>query len=292
MLFRAALRRMLCIGALLVMAAVFAAGTALAVEDDSSPYAPTPDDVVRVMLKAASVKAGDSVVDLGSGDGRIVIEAAKEFGARRAVGVEINAHLVDMARENAIKAGVADRVEFRNEDLFAYDLGAATVVTVYLLPEVNLKLRPRLLELKPGTRIVAHQFGMGDWQPDRSWKALPDNDPRGPANVYLWIVPAKAGGVWRWQDASRRFELSVVQTFRKIQPAVKMDNAVQRVEAPDLAGDRIFFVIVRERGPYNYEGRIVGDTIAGTVMGPDGVSAPWKAQRAAPQTSALPTSSR
>ena len=172
----AAVRRILRVGAACVVASAVGIGAARAVEDDSSPYAPTPEDVVKVMLKAAAVKAGDRVVDLGSGDGRIVIAAAKQFGVRKAVGVELDAHLVDMARQNAAKAGVADRVEFHVGDLFAYDLAAATVITVYLLPEVNLKLRPKLLDLKPGTRVVAHQFGMGEWQPDRSWKALADND--------------------------------------------------------------------------------------------------------------------
>ena len=288
----AAVRRILRVGAACVVASAVGIAAARAVEDDSSPYAPTPEDVVKVMLKAAAVKAGDRVVDLGSGDGRIVIAAAKQFGVRKAVGVELDAHLVDMARQNAAKAGVADRVEFHVGDLFAYDLAAATVITVYLLPEVNLKLRPKLLDLKPGTRVVAHQFGMGEWQPDRSWKALADNDPRGPANVYLWVVPAKAGGVWRWQEGGRRFELGIAQTFQKIQPVVKMDGAVQRVEAPDLTGERIFFVVVRDDGPHNYEGRVAGDTMAGTMMGPDGASVPWKAQRVPAQTSALPVSSR
>ena len=261
-----------------VVLSALAEGRALAVEDDSSPYLPTPSEVVNVMLKTAAVKPEDVVVDLGSGDGRIVIAAAKTFGARKAVGIEISANLVRMARENAAKAGVTDRVEFRNDDLFNYDLSAATVVTLYLLPEVNLKLRPRLLDLKPGTRIVAHQFGMGDWQPDLSRKALGDHDPQGPATVYLWVIPAKVAGVWRWQEGRDRLELSINQTYQKIQPRLKIGNTAERIEAPELVGDRIYFVAVRNAGPYDYEGRVSGTTINGTVKGPDGSSTPWKAQ--------------
>ena len=263
-----------------VVLAALAEGRALAVEDDSSPYLPTPNEVVSVMLKTAAVKPEDVVVDLGSGDGRIVIAAAKTFGARKAVGIEISENLVRMARENAAKAGVADRVEFRNDDLFNYDLSAATVVTIYLLPEVNLKLRPRLLDLKPGTRIVAHQFGLGDWQPDSSRKALSDRDPQGPAIVYFWVVPAKADGVWRWQEGGNRLDLTIKQTFQKIKPTLKAGNAVERVEAPELVGDHIFFVAVRKAGPYDYEGQVSGNTINGTVKGPDGSVSPWKAQMA------------
>lgn len=263
---------------IVVVLSALTEGQALAVEDDSSPYAPTPNEVVNVMLKTAAVKPQDVVVDLGSGDGRIVIAAAKNFGASKAVGIEISPNLVRIARENAVKAGVADRVEFRNDDLFQYDLGSATVVTLYLLPEVNLKLRPRLLDLKPGTRIVAHQFGMGDWRPDSSRKALGDHDPQGPANVYLWVVPAKVAGLWRWQEGRDRLELAIKQTFQKIHPTLKAGNVTERVEAPELVGDRIYFVAVRKNGPYDYEGQVSGNAINGTVKGPDGSSAPWKAQ--------------
>ena len=278
---RAFPRRAVRIGAFIaVVLSALAEGQALAVEDDSSPYLPTPSGVVNVMLKTAAVKPEDMVVDLGSGDGRIVIAAAKSFGARKAVGIEISANLVRIARENAAKAGVTDRVEFRNDDLFEYDLSAATVVTIYLLPEVNLKLRPRLLDLKPGTRIVAHQFGMGDWQPDSSRKALGDRDPQGPATVYFWVVPAKAAGAWRWQEGGNHMDLTIRQTFQKIQPTLKNGNTTERVEAPELVGDHIFFVAVRKAGPYDYEGRVSGNTINGTVKGPDGSVSPWKAQAA------------
>jgi tRNA G37 N-methylase Trm5 len=147
------------------------------------PYVPTPPEVVEAMLKLAQVKKGDIVYDLGCGDGRIVVMAAQKFGAR-AVGVDINPVRIQEAEENAKKAGVTDRVRFIQGNLFEADIKEATVVTLYLLSDVNLKLRPRLLkELKPGSRIVSHSFDMGDWKPDKQIEV----DYR---RVYLWTVPA------------------------------------------------------------------------------------------------------
>jgi SAM-dependent methyltransferase len=155
-------------------------------------YVPTPPEVVTEMLKLAGVTKDDVVYDLGSGDGRIVIAAAKEFGAR-GVGVEISPKLVAEARANAERAGVADRVRFVEQDLFAADLREATVVTLYLLPELNLKLRPKLLaELRPGARVVSHLFDMEDWKPDRTFTWDRDD-----TEVYLWIVPEKPAAVER-----------------------------------------------------------------------------------------------
>ena len=148
------------------------------------PFVPTPERVVEGMLKIAQVGPKDLVYDLGSGDGRIVIAAAKRHGAR-AVGVDIDPQRVKEARENARKAGVAGRAEFREADLFQVDLSPATVVTLYLLPTINLKLRPKLLaELKPGTRIVSHGFDMGDWKPSAVHQV-------GTATVYYWVVPPR-----------------------------------------------------------------------------------------------------
>jgi methyltransferase family protein len=289
MSFRAFSRRAPVVGAAAVVGIFLSAGMpASAVEDATSPYLATPQKVVDVMLKAAAVKPEDVVVDLGSGDGRIVITAVKNFHARKGVGIEINPNLVRLARDGATKAGVSNRVEFRNDDLFAYDLNSATVITIYLLPEVNLKLRPKLLALKPGTRIVTHQFGMGDWQPDASIKALDDRDPQGPATVYSWTVPAKVGGTWRWQEGKDRAELAIRQKFQKIEPSFKVANIAQRIEAPDLAGDRIFFIVVRDLGPYDYEGRVAGNKIDGKVTGPNGVSLPWTAERSAPEYATAP----
>ncbi len=156
--------------------------------EKDAPYVATPDRVVRQMLEAANVSSDDVVFDLGSGDGRIPIMAAQEFGAR-AVGVEIDPDLVEKARANAEDAGVSDRVEFRQKDLFKTDLSEATVVALYLWPEINVKLRPKLLrELDPGDRIVSHDFRMGDWEPDQEIEMGED----GPTNlelVFVWTVP-------------------------------------------------------------------------------------------------------
>jgi SAM-dependent methyltransferase len=148
------------------------------------PYVPTPEPVVNAMLKLAQVKRGDVLYDLGSGDGRIVIAAAKRYGVR-GTGVDIDPRRIDEANANARKAGVAGRVRFLNQDLFAIDFSEATVVTLYLLPRINLQLRPKLLaELRPGTRIVSHGFDMGDWQPERVVEV-------GSSTIYLWIVPPR-----------------------------------------------------------------------------------------------------
>jgi hypothetical protein len=150
------------------------------------PYVPTPNEVVERMLQIANVSGDDRLYDLGSGDGRIVITAAQQFGTR-GTGVDINPELVQRSRENAQQAGVSDRVEFLQQDLFETDLSDATVVTLYLLPNINLKLRPKLLqELKPGTRIVSHDFDMGEWEPEQVVQV------QGPARqhtIYYWVVP-------------------------------------------------------------------------------------------------------
>ena len=153
-------------------------------KDPEVPYVPTPQTVVDEMLKLAAVTSGDVVYDLGSGDGRIVITAAKKYGAR-GVGVEIDPERVKEANANAVQAGVMDRVKFLQQDLFKTELRDASVVTLYLLPAVNLKLRPKLWsELKPGTRVVSHQFDMGDWKPEKTVEIEG-------AKIYFWIIPAK-----------------------------------------------------------------------------------------------------
>ncbi|MGF1482615.1 MAG: class I SAM-dependent methyltransferase [Cyanophyceae cyanobacterium] len=150
------------------------------------PYVPTPQEVVEQMLELADVSGDDILYDLGSGDGRITIAAAQEYGAR-AIGVEINPGLVQISQENAQAANVSERVEFVQQDLFDVDLSEATVVTLYLLPEVNLRLRPKLLqELEPGTRIVSHDFDMGEWKPERVVRVQgPDREH----TLYYWVVP-------------------------------------------------------------------------------------------------------
>jgi SAM-dependent methyltransferase len=177
--------RQLARGAVLALAFAAAGTTAqTATPALDVPYVPTPEPVVNAMLKLAQVKRGDVLYDLGSGDGRIVIAAAKRYGVR-GTGVDIDPQRIREANANARKAGVAKQVRFLNEDLFAIDFSEATVVTLYLLPRINLQLRPKLLtELKPGTRIVSHGFDMGDWQPERVVEV-------GSSTIYLWIVPPR-----------------------------------------------------------------------------------------------------
>jgi SAM-dependent methyltransferase len=185
---------------------------------DEVPFITTPDAVTLAMLQLAGVTAADHVIDLGSGDGRIVITAARRFGAS-GLGVEIVPDLVQQSRANAAAAGVADKAQFRVQDLFATDLAAATVITMYLLPEVNLQLRPRLLALAAGTRIVSHDWDLGDWLPDRSLtldvpeKAI-GRDKR--STVHLWTVPAALAGEWRAGDA----RLTIVQRFQRFSATI------------------------------------------------------------------------
>ena len=211
------------------VACVAAPSAALA--QDEVPFITTPDNVTLAMLQLAGVQAQDFVVDLGSGDGRIVITAARRFGAR-GLGVEIVPSLVAQSRNNAIQAGVAERVDFRVQDLLVTPLHDATVVTMYLLPEVNLQLRPRLLALPPGTRVVSHDWDMGDWLPDRSVTLdVPDKatgrDKR--STVHLWVVPAPVQGLW----CSQGLSLQIEQRFQRFSATL----AAAGVPAPVMVFD-------------------------------------------------------
>jgi SAM-dependent methyltransferase len=180
------------------------------------PFITTPDNVTLAMLQLAGVGAQDHVIDLGSGDGRIVITAARRFGAR-GLGVEIVPDLVARSRAAAARAGVADRTEFREQDLFKTDLGAATVITMYLLPEVNLQLRPALLQLKPGTRIVSHDWDMGDWAPDETATVDAPDKTIGlekKSRLHRWVVPARADGLW---CGSAGTQLRISQRYQGVQ---------------------------------------------------------------------------
>ena len=220
---------------------------------DEVPFVTTPDAVTLAMLELAAVTASDRVVDLGSGDGRIVITAARRFGAG-GLGVEIVPELIRISRERARAAGVADRVEFREQDLFATDLGEATVVTMYLLPDVNLQLRPRLLALAPGTRIVSHDWDLGDWTPDRTVTVdVPDKQLGRDkfSRVHLWIVPARVAGRWCGDDAS----LEIAQRFQRFSATLAVRGSVApatvfdgRVEAASLRSDGIHALTLRLDG--------------------------------------------
>jgi len=233
--------------------AALAAASLLAAADDEVPFVTTPDAVTLAMLELAAVTPRDHVVDLGSGDGRIVIAAARRFGAT-GLGVEIVPDLVRTSRERARAAGVQGRVEFREQDLFATDLAAATVVTMYLLPEVNLQLRPRLLALAPGTRIVSHDWDLGDWRPDRTITVDVPDKALGRdkfSRVHLWTVPARVHGRWCAADAS----IEVVQRFQRFSatlasagsaaPAAVFDG---RIEASTLRSEGVHTVALRLDG--------------------------------------------
>lgn len=186
-------------------------------QDEEVPFIVSPDAVTLEMLRAAAVTERDHVIDLGSGDGRIVILAARRFGAT-GLGVEIVPELVARSQAAARAAGVADRVSFRNEDLFTTDLSPATVVTMYLLPDFNLRLRPRLLALAPGTRIVSHDWDMGDWPPDATTVVQVPDKPVGlekSSRVHLWRVPAPIDGLWCGTGLLRGASLRLAQRYQQ-----------------------------------------------------------------------------
>ena len=255
------------------IALVLAASTAAA--QDEVPFVTTPDAVTAAMLELAGVSSRDHVVDLGSGDGRIVIGAARRFGAT-GLGVEIVPELVAKSRSNARAAGVAERVEFREQDMFRSDLGAATVVTMYLLPEVNLQLRPRLLALAPGTRIVSHDWDLGDWAPDRTVKVDVPDKALGRdkfSRVHLWIVPARVHGRWCAAGAS----LDIEQRFQRF--SATLANADERI--PPLVFDgRIDGVALRGDGLVPLALQLEGGTLTRIDATLAGGGAPRAFQRA------------
>jgi hypothetical protein len=214
-------------------------------------FVPTPHETVERMLRIARVGAGDFVIDLGSGDGRIPIAAARS-GAR-ALGIELDAELIRKSESDARAAGVATRVSFRREDLFRTPLDAATVVTLYLLPEMNVRLRPRLLALRPGTRVVAHQFGMGDWKPD-----MIDEDG---GRIFLWIVPASVGGRWLVRHGERSFVLDLQQRYQELAGTVTSGGERRPLREASLRGDEIEFVFDLAERPTRFRGKISGKTM-------------------------------
>ena len=224
------------------LAAILAAGFVASVQAQSEdvPFVVTPDNVTAAMLQLAQVGPEDYLIDLGSGDGRIVIAAAKRFGAR-GLGVEIDPRLVEQSRENARAANVQGRAIFREQDLFRTDLSPASVVTMYLLPEVNLQLRPRILALRPGTRIVSHDWDMGDWQPDKTVVVDAPDKPIGREKVsrlHLWIVPARIEGAWCGTGKLRGTLLELAQQYQRFRgrfdQAGKMTEFDGRIDATTL----------------------------------------------------------
>jgi len=232
------------------------------------PYVPTPPEVVERMLDMAEVKPDDFVIDLGSGDGRIAIAAAKR-GAR-AFGVDIDPLRVEEAQENARKAGMQGKVSFRRQNLFDTRIDEATVLTMYLLRKVNLDLRPRVLdELKPGTRVVSHAFSMGDWKPD-------GHSEVGYRQVYLWIVPAKVAGRWRVQDGAESFSLTLEQSYQYLKGSAQLAGQTVDLTEGQLRGAHITLTLANGR---KYEGRVEGDRMQEAA--PANKPAPsWHASRA------------
>jgi hypothetical protein len=208
------------------------------------------------MLELAEIKPGDFMMDLGSGDGRIAIAAARDHGAR-ALGIDIDPQRIKEARENAKKAGVEDKVEFRQENLFETPIKEADVITMYLLTSVNLKLRPRLLEeLEPGTRIVSHAFDLGDWQPD----VRETVDGR---TVYKWVVPAKAEGQWAMKDGERSFTLDIDQQYQMLSGKAMVDGKEVPIKNGKLDGANIVFTLEVGGRPETFAGKVDGDKIVG-----------------------------
>jgi SAM-dependent methyltransferase len=258
-------------------------------DDGTVPFVVTPDEIVERMLRMAEVKAGDTLVDLGSGDGRIVIAAARR-GAQ-GLGVDIDPQLVMLATENARKAGVAERARFEVRDLFDTDLSRASVVAFYLLPELNAKLLPRLLALKPGTRIVSHDGGIGDWPPDeRLEMRVPEKavGVGGLSRVELWIVPALARGRWVADVPAHggRWTFRIAQRFQELDVQIDAQGRDLLVHASRLRGSEIKLAVTGIVGArawnHLFEGHIEGGSIAGRLRVSDGNQTrtyPWTATR-------------
>jgi SAM-dependent methyltransferase len=238
-------------------------------------WVPTPQELIEAMLDLAKVTPNDNVMDLGSGDGRIVIAAAKR-GAR-ATGVEFNPDMVELSTASAEKQGVAGKANFLNADIFETDFSQATVLTMYLLPSLNMKLRPKILEMKPGTRIVTHAFTMEDWEADQRVNV----EER---NAYLWIVPAKVAGTWTWETPSGNAELTLKQAFQKIEGSLRSGGRAMPLTNAKLEGALISFSVGQNpSGTRQYSGRVTGNAIDGTIKSADGSPSKWNASRKAAQ---------
>jgi hypothetical protein len=226
-------------------------------------WVPTPQALVDKMLDMAKVTAKDYVIDLGSGDGRTVITAAKR--GSKALGIEYNPDMVELSKRNAAKEGVSDKASFVKADLFESDFSQAQVITMFLLPDINIRLRPKILDLKPGTRIVSNSFTMGDWSSDET-----ANVKEGCASyctAHLWIVPAKVGGTWQTPQG----ELTLKQNYQMVTGTLKSGSGSAAIANGKLSGDQLSF----SAGGVEYSGRVNGNAIEGVAKG----GASWKATR-------------
>jgi 2-polyprenyl-3-methyl-5-hydroxy-6-metoxy-1,4-benzoquinol methylase len=229
-------------------------------------WVPSPQTVVNKMLDMAKVTPKDYVIDLGSGDGRTVITAAKR--GVKALGIEYNPDMVELSKRNAAKEGVSDKATFAKADLFESDFSQATVITMFLLPDINIKLRPKILDLKPGTRIVSNTFTMGEWTADET--ATVNEDCQSYCTALLWIVPAKVAGTWQLPQGT----LTLKQTFQMISGTIRSGNVSTPITNGRLRGDQISFTA----GGAQYTGTVNGNVIEGNVKG--GADSKWRATRA------------
>lgn len=263
-------------------------------------YVPTPQVVVDEMLTLAKVGPSDFVIDLGSGDGRMVRTAAKKYGAR-GFGVDLSDDLLREANALAITDGVSDRARFVKQNLFDTDLNQATVITSYLLPSMNERLRPKILALKPGTRVVAHDYSMGEWKADETKDILvPEKQVGNPGHsyVFLYIVPSRVGGRWQAQinsaSHSGGLEIDLTQKFQELEGTAKSGNQTVALLAPKLRGDQLSFAFFTKPNDnatrHQFTGTVKGETVEGIVKVGEGAaqqSLPWTAKmvqrRAGPQ---------
>jgi SAM-dependent methyltransferase len=228
-------------------------------------FVPTPMQVVERMLAIAEVKKGEFLIDLGCGDGRIPVTAAKKYGAR-ALGVDLDPDRIQEANENVKKEGVGNVVEIRRQNLFETEIEKADVISMYLLTQLNLRLRPKLLDLKPGTRLVSHAFSMGDWMPEQKETMSPRYD------VYLWIVPAKVEGRWSVQRGEKQFTVEFSQKYQMLTGTAQVDGKSVPVENGRLRGKEITFDVQIEGQSGTFRGEVDGNAIKG--------SGAWTAKRA------------
>ena len=226
-------------------------------------WVPTPDELVEKMLNLGNVTASDYVIDLGSGDGRTVIMAAQRGAG--AHGIEYNPEMVELSKQNAAKAGVGERATFAKEDLFESDFSKASVITMFLLPQINLKLRPKILDLKPGTRIVSNSFTMGEWREDGSDSL--DSECVNWCTALLWIVPAKVAGTWKLAQG----ELTLQQSYQFISGTLQSGSDVTPIANGKLKGDQILF----NAGGVVYAGQVSGGSMQGTLSS----GGTWSASR-------------
>lgn len=268
-----------------LMAVAFAAGITAQEAPYDVPFVPTPEEVVNAMLKLVNVGKDDVLYDLGCGDGRIVINAVKKFGAR-GIGIDIDPRRIEESKANAAKAEVSDRIQFKQENLFETDFGDATVLTLYLLSSVNLRLRPTILsKLKPGTRVVSHDFSMGEWEPDQSVELETNGNHH---NVYFWIVPANAYGVWEWTmpdvPNGGKCSLKVEQHFQKGEGTLTIGDEKIPVKDIDIKGNLVQFTALYrnnngEKILVKYSGNVLGNSFECTAKPENGRSINFRAER-------------